>query len=308
MNGKAIEVKGLVKSYGGLTAVDGISFDVRSGEVFSLLGPNGAGKTTTVEVMECVRSPTAGQVRILGYDTEKAMRTIKELIGVMPQAFKAYDQLTVAENIRYFANLYARAVDVDELIAAVSLQEKRDALYKSLSGGLKQRVGIATSLVNDPEIVFLDEPTTGLDPSARREVWEIVRGLKAKGKTVVMTTHYMEEAEQLSDRVGIMDRGKLVTVGTPQDIVDRFGPGGTCLIRGVSQEAFNALLAAGLEVERRNGDAQVRLPIKSVLPRVIRALESNGAAYDEIIVRKPTLEDVFLAMTGRKLGNGEVSA
>jgi ABC-2 type transport system ATP-binding protein len=305
MDEKVIEVRDLIKKYGGFQAVGGVSFGVQAGEVFSLLGPNGAGKTTTVEVMECVRCPTSGDVSILGHDALQDQRRIKERIGVMPQAFKAYEQLTVRENIQYFANLYKRSVKVGELIGAVSLQEKTDVMYKNLSGGLKQRVGIAISLVNDPEIVFLDEPTTGLDPSARHEVWKIIQELKARGRTVVLTTHYMEEAEVLSDRVAIMDKGKLIAIGAPREIIDRYGSGDQCLVRGASAEAMEALTSNGVEFERKNGDALIPLPRRSVLPSVVKALESNNASYEEIIVRKPTLEDVFLKLTGRKIGTSE---
>jgi ABC-2 type transport system ATP-binding protein len=303
-----IEVKDLIKKYGELRAVDGISFEVYGGEVFSILGPNGAGKTTTVEMMECVRKPTSGSIRILGYDIHNAERKIKQRIGVIPQDFSSNDLLTVEESIQYFADLYERSVPIEELIKAVSLEEKRDVYFKNLSGGLKQRVGIAISLVNDPDIIFLDEPTTGLDPKARREVWEIIRDLKAKGKTIILTTHYMEEAEVLSDRVAIMNRGQFMAYGTPKEIIERYGGGSTCIVKGASPMAQEAILALDLTCKVHDGDMIVQAPDRAVLPKVLHALESKEAPYDELLVQKPTLEDVFLRLTGRTLDETEVKA
>lgn len=303
-----IEVKDLIKKYGELHAVDGISFEVRGGEVFSILGPNGAGKTTTVEMMECVRKPTSGSIRIMGYDIGSAERKIKQRIGVIPQDFSSNDLLTVEESIQYFADLYDRSVPVDELIKAVSLEEKRDVYFKKLSGGLKQRVGIAIALVNDPDIVFLDEPTTGLDPNARREVWDIVRGLKAKGKTIILTTHYMEEAEVLSDRIAIMNHGRFMAYGTPKEIIERHGGGSVCIIKGASGAAVDAVSSLHLPCTVLNGDLVVQASDRSVLPRMVGALETSKAAYEDLLVQRPTLEDVFLRLTGRKLDDTEVKA
>jgi ABC-2 type transport system ATP-binding protein len=300
-----IEVKDLIKKYGELTAVDGLSFEVRGGEVFSILGPNGAGKTTTVEMMECVRKPTSGSIQILGHDIRSAERKIKQRIGVIPQDFSSNDLLTVEESIQYFADLYERSVPIDELIKAVHLEDKRDVYFKKLSGGLKQRVGIAISLVNDPDIIFLDEPTTGLDPKARRDVWEIIRSLKTKGKTVILTTHYMEEAEVLSDRIAIMSNGRFMAYGTPKDIIEQYGGGSTCIIRGASGAAQAALSSLDLTCKAHNGDLFVQASDRSVLPKVIQALESREAPYDELLVQRPTLEDVFLRLTGRNLDEGE---
>jgi ABC-2 type transport system ATP-binding protein len=215
-----IEVRNLVKRYGDLVAVNGIDLDVSSGEVYSILGPNGAGKTTSVEIMECLRIKTSGEVRILGHDIEKGQREIRKRIGVLPQSFNAFDYLTVKENIEYFGGLFDRTIATKELIDAVQLQDKKDVWFTNLSGGLKQRVGVAIAMVNDPDLIFLDEPTTGLDPKARREVWEVIRKLKSQNKTVILTTHYMEEAEVLSDHVAIMNDGKFIALGTPKQIID----------------------------------------------------------------------------------------
>jgi ABC-2 type transport system ATP-binding protein len=302
-----IKVKDLIKQYGELRAVDGINFEVHGGEVFSILGPNGAGKTTTVEMMECVRKPTSGSIQIMGYDINSAERKIKQRIGVIPQDFSSNDLLTVEESIQYFSDLYDRSVPIDELIKAVSLEDMRDVYFKNLSGGLKQRVGIAISLVNDPDIIFLDEPTTGLDPKARRDVWEIVKSLRGKGKTVILTTHYMEEAEVLSDRIAIMNHGRFMAYGTPKEIIERYGGGTTCIVKGASAAAENAVSSLDLTCRVHNGDLFVQTSDRSVLPKLIRALESTEAHYDELLVQRPTLEDVFLRLTGQKL-EAEVKA
>jgi len=208
----------------------------------------------------------------------------------------------VRENISYFARMFGSRGDVDELISLVALEEKRDVLFKDLSGGLKQRVGVAISLVNDPDIVFLDEPSTGLDPKARREVWNVVKGLRAKGSTVILTTHYMEEAEVLSDRVAIIDRGRIIATGTPREVVERHGGSTVAIVKGCS-DGMEAL--ADLNAERKDGDIFVRLRSKRELPAVVIALDSADVSYDEILMKRPTLEDVFLNLTGKMLGEDD---
>lgn len=210
----AIEVSNLKKVYGDLVAVNSISFSVKKGEVLAFLGPNGAGKTTTVEMIESIRIPTAGTIKIYGKDISTSFDEVKEQIGILPQEFFSYERLTVRETLLYFASLYKNPVNVDEIIDAMNLKDQEKKLYMNLSGGLKQRVGVAISLVNDPDIVFLDEPSTGLDPKARREVWEVIAGLRNKGKTVFLTTHYMEEAEYLADRIIIIHKGKIIAEGS----------------------------------------------------------------------------------------------
>ncbi len=296
-----ITVSKLVKRYGDFTAVSGVDFDVREGEVFSILGPNGAGKTTTVEIMECLRTATSGEVRILDLDINSQSREIKKRIGVLPQEFNSFDLLTVRENIEYFGKMFDHYLDPEELIQTVDLQDKRDEYFKNLSGGLKQRVGVAISMVNDPDIVFLDEPTTGLDPKARREVWEVIRGLKGKGKTVILTTHYMEEAETLSDRVAIMDAGKFIALGTPREIIDTYGSGTVCIIRGGNERAYETLKDLGTTVELKGLDVHLRLQGKEMLPEVIMRLDRNGVYYDEVMLKRSTLEDVFLKLTGKRI-------
>jgi ABC-2 type transport system ATP-binding protein len=301
MSENVIEVKDLVKKYGDLTAVNGISFEVHAGEVFSILGPNGAGKTTTVEIMECLRTPTSGSVKVLGHDINQQQKDIKTRIGVLPQDFHSYDLLTVKESIDYFAGLYEKNLPTDDLIKAVNLEEKRNELFKNLSGGLKQRVGVAISMANDPDIIFLDEPTTGLDPKARREVWDVIRNLKSRNKTVILTTHYMEEAEVLSDRVAIMNSGRFIAFGTPKTIIEEHGIGSLCIIKGGSQAAKDALAGAGLAYELKNNDLWIHVEDKTVLPRIVKTLSDSGSAYDEILLKRSTLEDVFLRLTGRKI-------
>jgi ABC-2 type transport system ATP-binding protein len=219
----AIEVSSLKKAYGSLVAVDGISFAVEKGEVFSLLGPNGAGKTTTIEILEGLRERDAGDVRVLELDPWKSGYELHKKIGVIPQGFKFVDYATPKEAIGYYADLFGIKVDASSILRKVILEDSANIYFSKLSGGQKQKVGLALALVNDPELFFLDEPTTGLDPQARRAVWEVIRTLKTEGKSVMLTTHYLEEAEELADKVAIMDKGKIITSGTPNEIIARYG-------------------------------------------------------------------------------------
>ncbi|KKP69333.1 ABC transporter ATP-binding protein [candidate division CPR3 bacterium GWF2_35_18] len=216
-----IKVKDLHKKYNGeLEAVKGISFEVYKNEVFGLLGPNGAGKTTTVEMMESLRSISNGEISILGFDVRTNIKELKERIGVQLQSSAFFEELTVCETLDLFASFYKYQKDLAEIIDDFDLQEKKNTLVKKLSGGQRQRLSIGVAMVNDPEVIFLDEPTTGLDPQARRHTWEIIKKLKQRGKTVILTTHYMEEAEVLCDRVAIMDEGKIITLDTPQKLIE----------------------------------------------------------------------------------------
>jgi len=217
--GYAIEVQGLRKSYGSLVAVDGISFSVREREIFGLLGPNGAGKTTTVEILEGLRRADAGGVLVAGVDVRKDPKAVKKLVGVQLQSSAFFSGLNLVELLDMFASLYGRTVNARELLKKVDLEEKANSTVDKLSGGQKQRFSIATALVNEPQVLFLDEPTTGLDPQARRNLWELAQTLRGEGRTIVLTTHYMEEAETLCDRVAIMDRGKILALDTPQTMV-----------------------------------------------------------------------------------------
>ncbi len=281
--------------------MNGIDLDVKAGEVYSIRRTERRGQDHSVEIMECLRIKTTGRCRILGHDIDKDQREIRKRIGVLPQAFNAFDYLTVKENIDYFGALFDKRLGAEELIEAVQLQDKRDTWFLNLSGGLKQRVGVAISMVNDPELIFLDEPTTGLDPKARREVWEVIRKLKSQNKTVILTTHYMEEAEVLSDRVAIMNDGVFIAMGTPREIIDRHGSGSTCVVKAANEAARAAVLAAGMDGEVKDGDLWVRLDNKGSLAKLVNLLTAPEASYDELLVKGSTLEDVFLKLTGRKL-------
>ena len=219
-NENLVEVSELCKSYGSLQAVDGVSFSVKRGEVFGILGPNGAGKTTTVEILEGMRLPDSGVVRINGIDIRKDPRAVKSLIGIQLQSSSFFERLNLAELLEVFGSLFRRRVDAKALLREVELEDKAKSGFKELSGGQKQRFSIAITLVNDPLLLFLDEPTTGLDPQARRHLWELVERFKTEGRTVLMTTHYMEEAEELCDRVAIMDRGRIVAMAPPDSLID----------------------------------------------------------------------------------------
>ncbi|MBK7445277.1 MAG: ABC transporter ATP-binding protein [Ignavibacteria bacterium] len=221
MDSKIIQVNGLVKKYGDLTAVNGISFDVYKGEIFGLLGPNGAGKTTTLEIMETLRDKTSGEVLIDGLSVDKDQNLIKKIIGVQLQAAGYYPNLYLNELLELFAGLYNVDIDPAEILKLVDLNEKTRSKFKELSGGQKQRFSICTTIINNPKVIFLDEPTTGLDPQARRNLWELIRTIREKGTTVMLTTHYMDEAEILCDRVGIIDHGKILTIDTPDNLIDK---------------------------------------------------------------------------------------
>jgi ABC-2 type transport system ATP-binding protein len=278
---KAISVRGLHKAYGGLEAVRGVDFDIEEGEVFGLLGPNGAGKTTTVEILEGYRTHDAGEVSVLGHDPQHPGPEFRQRIGVVLQQSELWPNLSVLETHRVFAGYYEHPRDVDEVIELVGLQEKRDARVKTLSGGQKRRLDLGVALVGDPDLVFLDEPTTGFDPAARRAAWEMIRSLRLLGKTVLLTTHYLDEAEQLADRVAVMRDGRIVTIGTPRE-----------------------LTSANLEVEiryRRNGeDVLLRTSEPTrVLNELTGEAIARGEELERLEVRRPTLEDVYLALLSK---------
>ena len=284
-----IEVDSLVKNYKDVTAVNGVSFTVNKGEVFSFVGPNGAGKTTTVEILVCLRNLTAGKATVLGYDvsTRKGQQEIRKRVGVLPQDFSTFDLLTVKENISYYKKMYGSGRDIDELIKLVNLEHKSKALYKNLSGGLKKRVAIAITLVNDPDVVFLDEPTTGLHPKARRDLWNLIEGLRDEGKTIFLTTHYMDEAEVLSDRVVIISYGKIIADGTPSELILKHGGKTTLIVEDGRKEAYDVLKAKCPKARMENGDVLVPITDKSDLPNAVMALNDKKAKFGELIVRRP---------------------
>ena len=275
----AIHVEGLQKSYGEHEALRGISFHIREGEVFGLLGPNGAGKTTTVEILEGYRSRDGGLVDVLGFDPARGQAAYRERIGVVLQQSQLFANLTVGETHRMFAGYYREPRDVDEVIELVGLAQKRDARVKTLSGGQKRRLDLGVALVGDPDLVFLDEPTTGFDPAARRAAWDLIRSLRSLGKTILLTTHYLDEAEQLADRVAVLRDGHIIREGTPAQLT------------GDTTEA---------EIRfRRNGeDVVIRTtePTK-VLRRLTEEALAQGQELDGLTVRRPTLEDVYLSLT-----------
>ena len=307
----AIEVEKLTKRYGDLLAVDDISFNVRGGEVFALLGPNGAGKTTTVEIIDTIRTPTSGKVTLLGMDVTKKKHDIVRRIGVLPQGFSSFDRITVRETLQYYSRLFCcMNTDIDELIELVDLKDKAKELYKNLSGGLKQRLGIAIALVNDPEVLFLDEPTTGLDPRARREVWQVLLGLKKKGKTVFLTTHYMEEAELLADMVAIISKGKIITMGSPEALIESNANYLVLTLKPVDEKAVEIVRKMGYEpVLDNHKDITVRVEHTDDVQKILNAVKDAGALLHSLDVRKPNLEEVFLKLTSaalRKDPDGEV--
>jgi ABC-2 type transport system ATP-binding protein len=299
-----IRVRGLTKRYGDVQAVAGVDFEVAPGEIFGLLGPNGAGKTTTVEILEGLRAPDGGEVSVLGVDVSRGADELKPRIGVSLQTAALYPKLTVTEVIDLFRSFYARSRPTPELIEALDLGERRNAQTRVLSGGQRQRLAVALALVNDPELVFLDEPTTGLDPAARRSLWDLVLGLKASGRTVLLTTHYMEEAEVLCDRLAIMDHGRILEMGTVDELIsNRFHE------RAVRFDRLEALsvdeLQALPEVVSVKADAREVLLYTRDVAATIGALldltEQRGLEPTNLAIRRATLEDVFLDLTGRAL-------
>jgi len=293
-----IEVTNLVKAYGSLRAVDGVDCEVRTGEVFSFLGPNGAGKTTTVEILEGLRRRTSGEVRVLGLDPWTQLDQLRTRIGVIPQDFHFFPKLTPREAIRLYASLFGAKVDVDELLARVELADKADDYYDTLSGGQHQKVGVALALVNDPELCFLDEPTTGLDPRARRSIWDVIRRLRDEGRTVFLTTHYLDEAQHLSDRIAIINRGRIIAAGSPTEIISRFGRPER--LRIVGEPALrDRLTALGFRVEPSDGGMTVELRSKSDALRILETIASSGLRWESFSTQTDTLEDVFIQMVGR---------
>jgi ABC-2 type transport system ATP-binding protein len=299
-----IRVEGLIKTYGETRAVDGISFEVPGGTIFGMLGPNGAGKTTTVEVLEGLRQPDAGEVRVLGIDAVRDSDQLRARIGVSLQTAALYPKLTVFEVLTLFRAFYPSGREPDDLIQLMDLGEKRSTRTQNLSGGQRQRLSVALALVNNPELVFLDEPTTGMDPAARRALWDVVLGIRDAGHTVLLTTHYLEEAEVLCDRVAIMDHGRILEEGTVEELVSR-----RFKERAVRFDAIDGLgnerladLPGVSSVKRENGEVLVYTrDVATTIGGVLAAAEELGVEPANLGVRRPTLEDVFLDLTGRTL-------
>jgi ABC-2 type transport system ATP-binding protein len=301
----AIQVSGLTKFYGDVHAVNGIDFTVREGEVFAFLGPNGAGKTTTVEILEGLRKRTSGDVRVLGLDPWTDSAELHRKLGVIPQDFRFFDKIHPKEAIEYYGVLFGTRPEPMALLKRVGLDDKADARYDTLSGGQKQKLGLALALTNDPKICFLDEPTTGLDPQARRSIWDVIRQLRDEGRTVFLTTHYLEEAELLANQVAIIDHGHIIASGTPADIIDRHGRPDRLRLQAPASLAPYLHDRLGLEAKAHDGKVVVTMTAKTDALRVLSAVESSGIPWEGFATEKDTLEDVFVALVGR-MDEGDV--
>ncbi len=306
MSENAISVRGLRKSYDQFEAVRGIDFEVASGEVFGLLGPNGAGKTTTVEILEGLRPRTGGEVAVLDHDPGIQVNELKQRIGVCLQATTLSDKLKVSEALALFASFYRRSVDRDALLKRLQLWDKRNTFYSKLSGGQKQRVALALALLNDPQLLFLDEPTTGLDPQVRLEIHSLIQELKDNRRTILLTTHYIEEAERLCDRVAIIDEGRIIAIGTPREIQARtLGQSRIELTASAPfpQSEMPALTGAVSPVFSSDG---ARLTVQSTAPgktlaEIVKWMDHHALEIVDIHLQRPTLEDAFIELTGKKL-------
>jgi len=298
-----IEVSGIRKTYGATVAVCDVSFEVAEGEIFGLIGPNGAGKTTTMECVEGVRSPDSGKISILGLDPFRDVYQLQNRIGVQLQQAQLQKRIKVWEAVDLWASLYTKRVDANQLLEQLGLTAKRNAWFMTLSGGQKQRLFIALALINDPEVVFLDELTTGLDPQARRAIWELVRGIRDRGKTVFMTTHLMEEAERLCDRVAIIEHGRIVEVGSPAELVRRHCPETTVVLDTADLSAKERLSALpSLQAMTQNGSQfTLQGTGDDFVTGVIHCLSENLIRVTSFRTLLPNLEDVFLKLTGRSI-------
>ena len=301
-----ISVHGLKKSYAQLEAVKGIDFEVQSGEVFGILGPNGAGKTTTVEILEGLRPRSEGDTKVLGYDPERQKQQLKDRIGVCLQATNLPAKIRAQEALDLFASFYSRSISSEKLLKRLQLWEKRNAFYETLSGGQKQRLALALALVNDPQLLFLDEPTTGLDPQIRLEIHSLIEEMKSENRTVVLTTHYIEEAERLCDRVAIMDEGKIVAMGSPRELQQKSREQSRIQIV-TAQPLEKSQLPQWQDAVQTTLDGDARdLTVYSTRPartlfEIMRWLDQQGIPLEDVHLKRPTLEDVFVELTGKKL-------
>ena len=302
-NKVVIQVEHLRKTYGSVVAVDDISFEVYEGEIFGIVGPNGAGKTTTIECVEGLRSPDSGRINVLGLDPERDGRALCSRIGVQLQQSVIQERIKVREALSLFASFYPRSVDTQSMMEQLGLGEKADSLFCQLSGGQKQRLFVALALINDPELVFPDEITTGLDPQARHAMWDLIRGIRDRGKTVVLTTHFMEEAERLCDRVAIVDHGRIVALDTPSNLIGSLGVGTRVVFTMEEPLDADALARSGDygAIERDGERISVNCRSNQQLAQLINTLVSDGLRFRDLRTEQPTLEDVFLATTGRAM-------
>jgi ABC-2 type transport system ATP-binding protein len=301
-----VQVEGLRKVYGATVAVDGVSFDVQEGEIFGMVGPNGAGKTTTIECLEGLRKPDAGTVRVLGVDPQREGQALCLQVGMQLQHSNLPDRMKVWEALDLYAAFYPKAVDWKALLAQLGLEEKRNTPFAKLSGGQQQRLFIALALLPDPRLVFLDELTTGLDPQARHAIWDLVREVRARGKTVLLTTHFMEEAERLCDRVAILDHGRIVALDTPAALIRSLGGEERVVfnLEGTLPEDFEKALSGEVQIEIQGGMVTVhgkngrKVPLVS---EVVSLLSAKGLPFRDLRTEQPNLEDVFLSLTGRAM-------
>jgi ABC-2 type transport system ATP-binding protein len=304
MNNSILQVENLYKRYGDVEAVRGVSFNVEEGEVFGLLGPNGAGKTSTVEILEGLRTPDSGRVSVCGLDPQKSPQELKHEIGAALQSTSLPDKLRVMEALRLFSSFYHRKRSPEELLKRFGLEEKRNTFYSQLSGGQKQRLALAMALINDPKVLFFDEPTSGLDPQVRREIYDIIAELRNEKKTIVMTTHYIEEAERLCDRVAIVDHGQVIALGTPRELKERSGDKTRLEVRLARPEPQEVLKNLdGVSECRILGDSyvlQCQRPPQAIVS-LVKHLEAQGNELVSLEIATPSLEDVFIEMTGRRL-------
>jgi ABC-2 type transport system ATP-binding protein len=301
-----IQVEGLKKSYGAFAAVKGIDFEVRAGEVFGLLGPNGAGKTTTVEILEGLRARSGGRVSVLGYDPEVQTLRLKDRVGVCLQATNLQEKIKVREAMEVFGSLYTRTVDTTQLLKRLQLWEKRESLYAKLSGGQKQRLALALALLNDPQALFLDEPSAGLDPQARLEIHELVLDLRREQRTILLTTHYIEEAEKLCDRVAIVDEGRIIAMGTPRQIQEKTLQDSTIEIQCAQPVAAGDLpqwaeaVKTALDERRTTITVTSRHPARTIV-EMMKWLDAQGLELADIRIKRPSLEEAFIELTGKSL-------
>ena len=305
MSDAIVKVQNLKKNYGAIAALRGVSFEVAEGEVFGLLGPNGAGKTTTVEILEGLRTADAGTVRVCGLDPQRSEEAIKEQIGAVLQATSLPDKIRVDEALELFGSFYARRRETGELLHRLGLEEKRRAFYAHLSGGQKQRLALALALVNEPQVLFLDEPTAGLDPQVRREMYTIIEELRREKKTILLTTHYIEEAERLCDRVAIIDYGRVIALGTPRELKQRSAGTTRIEVRLAHQAEDGALRQLdGVTDCRQFGEAYVLHSTQppQTLVALVKHLEAQANELLSLEIASPSLEDVFIELTGRRLG------
>jgi ABC-2 type transport system ATP-binding protein len=298
-----IHVAAIRKTYGGTVAVDDVSFDVQPGEIFGLIGPNGAGKTTTMECVEGLRTPDRGAISVLGLDPTRRAYTLQQRIGVQLQEAQLQKRIKVREAVAFWASLYPKPVDGDRLIEQLGLSDKRNAWFMTLSGGQKQRLFIALALINDPELLFLDELTTGLDPQARRAIWDLVRGIRQRGKTVFLTTHLMEEAERLCDRVAIIDHGRIIDIGTPAELVRRHCPERTVTVATEDSTAPDRfrVIPQVQSVSSQGVQLTIRGLGDDLVTQVIHCLAEHRIRVIDFRTELPTLEDVFLKLTGHTI-------